>query len=80
MFDKEYDAFLEDMGLENPNSKKKKEEEDEPYVPPDLGVKPFAKAAPPLMLTNGSHAPGAASAHARAISAGQTPGGMLQVP
>ena len=90
VIDKEYEAFLEDMGIEPPSKKKeredkKKAEANSKYVPPmgDLSKALSCRsggAAPPLMLTNGSHAPGAASAHARAISAGQqTPGGTLQV-
>ncbi len=80
MIDKEYQAFLSDMGMEDPNKKKDaSKQDDEPYVPPTLGRSIMGKApAPPLMLTNGSNAPGAASAHARAVSAGQTPGGFLQ--
>ena len=80
VIDKEYEAFLHDMGA--PKKTKKNEAEDAPYVPPDMGLKQpsFSKPAPPLMLTNGSSAPGAASAHARAVSSGQqTPGGALQV-
>ncbi len=53
-------------------------------MPPDMGLGRTAfsssRPAPPLMMTNGSNAPGAASAHARAVSAGeQMPGGALAV-
>ena len=76
VLDKEYESFLSDL---EPSRKVKKKEE-APYVPP-MGDLSNALKGPstPLMLTNGSSAPGAASAYARAVSSGQTPGGMLQV-
>jgi len=79
VLDEEYVAFLRDMGEKVPEDKAKKEEK--PYVPPmgDLS-KVLSKPKAPLMLTNGSAAPGAASAHARQLpSALQAPGGMLQI-
>ena len=79
VIDAEYDAFLKDMGYDG--SKKAKREEK--YVPPmgDIGKALRGTTGPTLMLTtNGSAAPGAASAHARAQSAAQqAPGGMMQV-
>ena len=88
--DKEYDAFLDDLvgdGLAKPKPKKPKTEEkvDAPYVPPMSLQGNFGKATSvaPLMLTDGSSAPGAASAKARALSSGkiikQTAGGHMEV-
>jgi len=88
--DKEYDAFLDDLvgdGLVKPKPKKPKTEEkkvDAPYVPPMSLQGNFGKARQtPLMLTDGSSAPGAASAKARALSSGkiikQTAGGHMEV-
>jgi len=74
--DGEYTAFLEDLGV------KKKDmvlQEDKPYVPPMgdlskiLGKPKPSTAAGRLMLTNGSAAPGAASAAARKQSATGVP-------
>ena len=52
-------------------------EADKPYVPPmgDLS-RCFDNKSVPLMLTNGSSAPGAASAQARAMSDPQRAGGL----
>ena len=54
---------------------KKVPEEKKPYVPPMQGSSDASKGMKPtqrpLMLTNGSDAPGAASAHARAASKGE---------
>ena len=54
---------------------KKAPEEKKPYVPPMQGSSDASKGMRPtqrpLMLTNGSDAPGAASAHARAKSKGE---------
>ena len=56
-----------------------------PYVPPMSLQGNFAKAsAAPLMLTDGSSAPGAASAKARALTSGkigpkQAAGGHMEV-
>jgi len=88
--DKEYDAFLGDLvgdGLLKPKPKKPKKEEkvEAPYVPPMSLQGNFAKAsAAPLMLTDGSSAPGAASAKARALTSGkigpkQAAGGHMEV-
>ena len=80
--DKEYAAFLSDLGVKTEDDGKA----ESTYVPPmgdlskcfkDSDIK--SKSSAPLMLTNGSSAPGAASAHARAISNPQMAGGMLQV-
>ena len=68
VMDKEYNSFLKDLGV-----KVDEEEAEEKYVPPmgDLSARNvFEQSKAPLMLTNGSCAPGAASAHARAISNG----------
>ena len=58
--DDEYSAFLDDMGE---SKKQKLDGPEKPYVPPmgDLAsrTKALGKAAPRLMLTNGSAAPGA---------------------
>jgi hypothetical protein len=71
--DSEYQAFLSDMGLQSTDSIKPEKS----YVPPmgDLS-KNFQTPKAPLMLTNGSCAPGAASAHARAMSNPQKAGGL----
>ncbi len=79
--DKEYDAFLNDL-VGDGRDKAKRKKEDAPYVPP-MGILSQSSVAP-LMLTNGSAKPGAASAHARAISAGkhtqkQKAGGRMEV-
>ena len=70
--DKEYEAFLSDMGMKQDEQKSEK-----PYVPPmgDLS-KSFKPLSKPLMLTNGSNAPGAASAEIRALSDPQKAGGL----
>ena len=70
--DKEYEAFLSDMGMKQEDQKSEK-----PYVPPmgDLS-KSFKPLSQPLMLTNGSNAPGAASAEIRALSDPQKAGGL----
>lgn len=71
--DKEYEAFLSDMGMKQEDQKSEK-----PYVPPmgDLS-KSFKPLSQPLMLTNGSvAAPGAASAEIRALSDPQKAGGL----
>lgn len=78
VIDKEYDAFLSDMGVTN----KSNEFDTVPTLsgsagPSGTGKFGFSAANPPLMLTNGSSAPGAASAAARALSNPQTAGGML---
>ena len=57
---------------------------DAPYVPPMSLQGNFAKPSKaPLMLTDGSSAPGAASAKARALSSGkiikQAAGGHMEV-
>ena len=56
----------------------KVEKQDKPYVVPPMGdlSRSFKPQAKPLMLTNGSSAPGAASALARAISDPQKAGGL----
>ena len=73
--DTEYEAFLADMGMNSGNDKSNPEK---PYVPPmgDLSRCFNNQRSAPLMLTNGSSAPGAASAHARAISDPQKAGGL----
>lgn len=70
--DSEYEAFLNDMG-----HRKGEKVVEKPYVPPmgDLS-QCLKKPSAPLMLTNGSAAAGAASAHSRAISNPQTAGGL----
>ena len=75
LIDKEYDAFIADMGL-----KKEGAQTEKPYVPPmgDLS-KCFKPNSAPLMLTSGSvlrEAPGAASAEVRALSDPQKAGGL----
>ena len=75
LIDKEYDAFIADMGL-----KKEGVQTEKPYVPPmgDLS-KCFKPNSTPLMLTSGSvlrEAPGAASAEVRALSDPQKAGGL----
>ena len=63
------------MGLKG----EKFSEEDKPYVPPmgcDTSRSLNPSTSKPLMLTNGSNAPGAASAHARALSDPQKAGGI----
>jgi len=73
VLDHEYEAFLSDMGIKYKG--KKVPEEKKPYVPPMQGSSDASKGMKPtqrpLMLTNGSDAPGAASAHARAKSKGE---------
>ena len=73
VLDHEYQAFLSDMGIKYGG--KKVPEEKKPYVPPMQGSSDASKGMKPtqrpLMLTNGSDAPGAASAHARAASKGE---------
>ena len=63
VIDKEYEAFISDLGGKSNDSKKVKTDS---YVPPmgDLSQS-FEDSSKPLMLTNGSGAPGAASAFAR---------------
>ncbi|TRY79114.1 hypothetical protein TCAL_06595, partial [Tigriopus californicus] len=68
--DSEYEHFLTDMGFDP----KKESKKDDKYAPP---VGDLSKVGAPLMLTYGSGASGAASAHSRAVSAGQCPGGSL---
>jgi len=78
--DSEYQAFLQDMGLKT--GKDVSEEGDKPYVPPmgcDTSRSLNPSTSKPLMLTNGSNAPGAASAHARALSDPQKAGGIRVV-
>ena len=60
------------MGMKQEDQKSEK-----PYVPPmgDLS-KSFKPLSQPLMLTNGSNAPGAASAEIRALSDPQKAGGL----
>ena len=63
------------MGLKG----EKFSQEDKPYVPPmgcDASRSLNPSSSKPLMLTNGSNAPGAASAHARALSDPQKAGGI----
>ena len=65
------------MGLKT--GKDVSEEGDKPYVPPmgcDTSRSLNPSTSKPLMLTNGSNAPGAASAHARALSDPQKAGGI----
>ena len=76
--DEEYDAFLEDMGVKDDKTGK------DLTVPSirggisgSTGKFGFDPVKAPLMLTNGSSAPGAASAAARALSNPQTAGGGL---
>lgn len=79
VIDEEYESFLSDL---DPSRKSKKKGDKDSYVPPmgDLSKALKASTAAPLMLTCGVATPGAASAHARAISSGQQlPGGMLKV-
>ena len=70
--DTEYQAFLADMGIKGEGQSTEKK-----YVPPmgDLS-KAFQGPKVPLMLTNGSSAPGAASAQARAASDPQRAPGL----
>ena len=64
--DGEYEAFLDGMGI---GGKKVKLDDDKPYVPPMGSVESrfgqITKSKPRLMLTDGSAAPGAASAAVR---------------
>ena len=78
VIDKEYEAFLSDMGVTN----KGNEFDSTPSISGVLGGKGtgnfgFSGVKAPLMLTNGSSAPGAASAATRALSNPQTAGGAL---
>jgi len=67
--DGEYEAFLDGMGI---GGKKVKLDDDKPYVPPMGSVESrfgqITKSKPRLMLTDGSAAPGAASAAVRKAS------------
>ena len=76
--DEEYDAFLNDMGVKNSAN----EFDCVPAISGgigggDTGKFGFISGKAPLMLTNGSSAPGAASAAARALSNPQAAGGAL---
>ena len=66
--DGEYEAFLDGMGI---GGKKVKLDDDKPYVPPMGSVESrfgqITKSKPRLMLTDGSAAPGAASAAVRSV-------------
>ena len=78
IIDKEYEAFLGDMGLTNNAN----EFDSSPSINGTLGGKGtgnfgFSGVKAPLMLTNGSSAPGAASAASRALSNPQSAGGAL---
>ena len=75
MLDTEYQAFLADMGLKGETSS----DTEKPYVPPMGDLSRSFQNSKPLMLTNGSSAPGAASAHARALSDPQRAGGLRTV-
>jgi len=73
VLDTEYQAFLADMGIKYEPKKEKGPAKDKPYVPP-MALDPSrnldmaAGKILPIMYTNGSSAPGAASSHARALS------------
>ena len=76
--DEEYDNFLKDMGVKRDQN----EFDSIPAISGGIGGGVtgkfgFDKAKAPLMLTNGSSAPGAASSAARALSNPQTAGGAL---
>jgi len=78
IIDKEYEAFLSDMGVTNNAN----EFDSTSSINGILGGKGtgnfgFSGVKAPLMLTNGSSAPGAASAASRAISNPQSAGGAL---
>jgi len=77
--DHEYDAFIKDMGVTNC----KNEFDAGPVLNKGIvggtGKFGFSSTQPPLMLTNGSAAPGAASAAARALSNPQSAGGSTAV-
>jgi hypothetical protein len=63
------------MGIKYGGKKVPEEKKPGPYVPPMQGSSDASKGMRPtqrpLMLTNGSDAPGAASLHARAKSKGE---------
>ena len=79
VIDKEYEAFLSDMGVNN----KSEEFNSIPCISGGIGGGGetgkfgFSGVKAPLMLTNGSSAPGAASAAARSLSNPQSAGGAL---
>merc|ERR1712029_1198081 len=66
VIDKEYQSFLSDLGIKyGADARKAAEEKEKSYVPPmgDAARSLNQTASKPLMLTNGSDAPGAASAY-----------------
>ena len=80
VIDKEYEAFLNDMG-ESFSKGKNNKYDSIPSISGGIGgnggISLMTDVKAPLMLTNGSSAPGAASAHARALSNPQTAGGAM---
>ena len=74
VLDTEYQAFLQDMGIKYEPKKEKGPAKDKPYVPPMGALDPSKNLSMaqdkilPIMYTNGSSAPGAASLQARALS------------
>lgn len=88
VIDDEYDAFLSDLGVQMPKRKGKGkggsggDDAEKGYVPP-MGesvnsVRGALQGNQKLMLTHGSSTPGAASTHARAVSA-NNPHGMMEI-
>ncbi len=86
VIDKEYSAFLSDMGLRKSDQQDCKSKSAGGLTcDPANTLNSGAKESPKMLMLSsngavgGQSAPGAASAEARAISSGQNPGGMQQV-
>lgn len=78
VIDKEYEAFMTDLTGKKPEVEKRIPEE---FVPPmgDVGKCFRPGSSAPLMLTNGSSAPGAASAFVRSMNNPQTVNSAMQI-